>query len=243
MVAARRAGARIALGATDRPRDDAEGFAIQDMVVAALASPVVGWKVRTMPGGAVHFAPILQMGVIANGGTWEVVGREPGGLELEIGFRLGSDIPFDATGEQILAAVATAHVVFELCQSRIDAPDHQTRSVAVADCMFNAGVVIGSAMAHWHREDLGGRSGLLRVNGKVHARGRSADPIGALQRLPAALQARGKQPKAGQIVITGSLTGLTWLTGTCTLDGTIEGLGSVKMTLNGSLAGACGCLL
>ena len=57
LVAARRAGARIVLGPAG-PRDDTEGFAIQDMVVSALASPVIGWKVRAMPDGAVNFADI-----------------------------------------------------------------------------------------------------------------------------------------------------------------------------------------
>ena len=90
IVAARRAGARIALQGEEVPRDYEEGFAIQDKVVAALASPMIGWKVMQVPGGPVIFAPILESGRIEPGGTWSVAGTEPAGMELEIAFRLGA---------------------------------------------------------------------------------------------------------------------------------------------------------
>jgi 2-keto-4-pentenoate hydratase len=78
---------------------------------------------------------------------------------------------------------------------------------------------------------LRGRSGRLLVDGRVHAQGRSADPIAALQSLPAAMQARGKHLKAGQIIITGSLIGMNWLTGKHDLEGIIDGLGRLRMKL------------
>src|SRR4029079_920706 len=87
IVAARRQGARIALAGADAPADYEEGFAIQDKVVAALASPVIGWKVMAVRQGPVILAPILQSGRVAAGGTWEVAGREPAGIELEIAFQ------------------------------------------------------------------------------------------------------------------------------------------------------------
>ena len=83
LVAARRQGARVALAGADVPKDYDEGFAIQDKVVAALASPVIGWKVMEVPGGPVIFAPILESGRLAPGGTWEVAGKEPAGIPLE----------------------------------------------------------------------------------------------------------------------------------------------------------------
>jgi 2-keto-4-pentenoate hydratase len=230
IVAARRAGESIVLGPADAPRDDAEGIAVQDMVVAALASPTVGWKVSNRDK-AVALAPILQSGMIADGGTWQVVGNEPAGLELEIAFRFARDVPAGATGDQILNAVAAAHVVFELCQSRIVQSDRHARWVAVADCIFNAGIVIGPEIPHWRDADLKGCNGRLLVDGKVHAAGKSADPIRALHALPAALKARGKQLKGGQIVITGSLVGLNWLKGKHDLEGVVDGLGRLRMVL------------
>ena len=49
--------------------------------------------------------------------------------------------------------------------------------------------------------------------------------------LPPALAARGKALSAGQIVITGSLIGMNWLTGRHDLKGIIAGLGDVAIKL------------
>ena len=231
LVAARRQGARIVFDGPDAPADYAEGFAVQDMVVAALASPVIGWKVMSVPQGPVIFAPLLQSGRVPPGSTWEVVGREPAGIELEIAFRLGRDIAAGATPEQVLDAVDGAHVVFELCQSRIADPGKQPRHVMLADCIANAGLVVGSEIHAWRSANLKERAGRLLVDGKLHVVGKSLDPIAALQLLAPAMAARGKSLAAGQIVITGSLIGMNWLTGRHELKGIIDGLGEVAIRL------------
>ena len=231
LVAARRQGARIALAGPDAPQDYEEGFAIQDKVVAALASPVIGWKVMEVPGGPVICAPILQSGRVAPGGTWEVVGKEPAGIELEIAFRMGRDVPPGATPAQVLDAVAAAHVVFELCQSRIADPGKQPRHVMLADCIANAGIVVGPEIDGWRNQDLAARPGRLLVDGKVHVEGKSVDPVAALQMLPPVLAARGKRLAAGQIVITGSLIGMNWLTSRHALEGIVDGCGQVAIEL------------
>jgi len=231
LVAARRQGARVALAGLDVPKDYEEGFAIQDRVVAALDSPVVGWKVMQVPDGPVIFAPILQSGRVPPGGTWTVVGKEPAGIELEIAFRFGSDVAPGATPAQVLDAVAAAHVVLELCQSRIADPAAQPRHVMLADCIANAGIVVGPEIAGWRSQDLAARPGRLLVDGKLHIEGKSVDPVAALQLLPPAMAARGKRLAAGQIVITGSLIGMNWLTGHHALQGIVDGCGNVAIEL------------
>jgi 2-keto-4-pentenoate hydratase len=231
IVAARRRGERIVLSGADVPADYEAGFAIQDKVVAALGSPVAGWKVMAVPNGPVIFAPFLEAGRVPAGGTWEVVGHEPAGIELEIAFRMGRDVPANASPGQILDAVAAAHVVFELCQSRLADPAKQPRHVMLADCIANAGIVVGPEIPGWRTTDLKARPGRLLVDGKPHAEGKSADPVAALQMLPPAMGPHGKTLKAGQIVITGSLIGMNWLTGRHDLKGEIDGLGEVGMRL------------
>jgi len=231
LVAARRQGARIALEGRDLPADFEEGFTIQDRVVAALASPAIGWKVMAVPQGPVIFAPILQSGRVTDGGTWEVVGPEPAGIELEIAFRMGRDVPAGASPAQVLDAVASAHVVFELCQSRIAEPAKQPRHVMLADCIANAGLVVGPEIRDWRSHNLSERPGRLLVDGKVHIEGKSVDPIAALQMLEPVLTARGRYIAAGQIVITGSLIGMNWLSGRHDLEGIVDGFGEVAIKL------------
>jgi 2-keto-4-pentenoate hydratase len=231
LVTARQKGTRIARSDPALPADYAEGFAIQTRVVQALASPVIGWKVMQVPQGPVIYAPILGSGRIAAGGTWEVVGNEPAGIELEIAFRMGRDVPPDAGGNRLFEAVADAHVVFELCQSRIAEPSLLPRHVMLADCIANAGVCVGDAIANWRSLELTARAGRLLVDGELRAEGKSGDPLAALALLPQALHALGNALHAGDIVITGSLIGMHWFRGRCELWGSIDGCGEVAMRL------------
>jgi 2-keto-4-pentenoate hydratase len=231
LLQARRQGARISLSMAEMPRDFEEGFEIQERVVPELASAIIGWKVMPVANGPVIYAPILQSGRVEANGTWTVVGSEPAGLELEIAFRFGRAVTPDASADALLDAVAAAHVVFELCQSRLAEPASLPRHVQLADCIANAGIVVGPEIARWREIDLSGRSGRLLVDGKLHAEGKSLDPIAALLLLPPAMARRGRRLEAGQIVITGSLIGMNWLTGRHALKGMVEGCGEVGITL------------
>lgn len=229
LVAARKAGARIAL--KDAPQSLEEGFAVQEKVVAGLGSPVIGWKVIPHPSGSTMFAPLLASGSVPAGGTWKLTGKEPAGIELEIAFKMGRDVPAGATQAQILDCIEAAHVVFELCQSRLVNPDDQPQHVKLADSILNAGITLGPKFDGWRTRDLKGIPGRLLVDGRVHKEGKSVDPIGAISALAPALTSRGKTLAKGQTVITGSLIGMNWLTGRHALTGVIDGCGEVAITL------------
>ena len=230
LAAARRKGERIALD--DPPRDFEEGFAVQNRVAALLGEPVIGWKVIEVPSGPVIFAPLLASGQVPAGGVWKVPGGEPAGIELEIAFRMARDVPAKATPDQIVDAIGSAHVVFELCQSRMTAPESRPRHVVLADFILNSGIVVGAEFKDWRNRDLRNIPGRLLVDGNVHKEGKSVDPMRALQVLAPALADHGKALKAGHVVITGSLIGMNWLTGQRGLRGEIDGCGSVEARLD-----------
>lgn len=232
IATARRQGTRIALQPGEIPETLAEAMAIQDKVVAALASPIAGWKVNELPSKEVIFAPILQSGVVPQGGTWTLEGREPGGIELEIAFKMARDVPAGATGGQVLDAIGSAHVVFELCESRLTDPDSRAQPAKLADCILNSGMVVGASFSDWRSRDLRSVPGRLLVDGKVHKDGRSVDPIRAIEVLAPALSKVGRKLAAGQVVITGSLIGMNWLTGRRALRGQIDGCGEVAVELH-----------
>jgi len=179
----------------------------------------------------VVFAPILAGGLVPAGGTWTVAGSEPAGIELEIAFRMGTDGAPDATGTDLLDAVASAHVVFELCQSRLAQPETVPRHISLADFISNAGIIVGGRFPGWREMELKAVPGRLFVDGQLHIEGKSADPRRALSLLPAALAKRGKALKAGHVVITGSLIGMNWLTGRHAIRGEIDGCGAVEASV------------
>ena len=231
LTVARRRGVRIPVPAAESPQTIEDAFQAQDQVVAALASPPIGWKVIEMPSGEVIFAPLLASGIVPPGGTWKVSGGAPAGIELEIAFHMGADVAPGASASQILDAVASANVVFELCQSRFAEPDTLPQHIKLADCILNAGLVLGPKFEGWRTTDLKGVKGRLLVDGKVLKEGMSVDPIRAIQVLAPAMAARGKKLAKGQTVITGSLIGMNWLTGRHLLQGVIEGCGEVAISL------------
>ncbi|MGE0765777.1 MAG: 2-keto-4-pentenoate hydratase [Hyphomicrobiaceae bacterium] len=227
--AARRQGARISLD--DAPADYNEAFSIQDRITASLGEPTVGWKVNELLDGRVTFAPIFAGGVVPAHSTWNVLGHEPAGIELELAFRMGADVAGHASTAELLDSVASAHVVFELCQSRLERPETVARHVALADFISNHGIIVGSEVAGWRDKDLKGVPGRLFVDGNLHIAGKSNDPLRALAVLPRALAEHGKALRVGHIVITGSLIGMNWLAGRRTIRGEIDGCGSVEATV------------
>ena len=231
LVAARRNGARIALPA-GAPANMEEAFAVQDIIVAALDSQIIGWKVIEMPSQEVIFAPILASGLVPLDGVWTPGGEQPAGIELEIAFQMGRDVSPGASTDEIMSAIGSAHVVFELCQSRFVEPDALPQHLKLADCILNAGLVIGPKIEGWAKKDLKGIAGRLLVDGKVHKEGASVDPVRAFQVLAPALAERGKKLAKGQTVITGSLIGMNWLKGKHQLKGVIDGCGEVSIRLD-----------
>ena len=230
LVAARRNGTRIAIPA-GAPGNIEEAFAAQDKAVAALDSPVIGWKVIEMPSKEVIFAPLLASGNVPPNGTWTPAGGQAAGMELEIAFQMSRDVLPGATSDDIMNSIDSAHVVFELCQSRLVDPDALPQHLKLADCILNAGLVLGPKIEGWANKDLKAIAGRLLVDGKVHKEGQSVDPVRALQVLAPALAKRGKKLAKGQTVITGSLIGMNWLTGKHQLKGVIDGCGEVSIRL------------
>ena len=96
-------------------------------------------------------------------------------IEPEIAFRLGDDLPADASRARARDAVATVHPAIELVDSRtgwtFDAP------LAVADNCLDAGLVLGAGTGCDDRP-LGEEAVALRVDGERVDSGVGADVLG-----------------------------------------------------------------
>jgi len=118
-----------ALPAALRPRDAAAGHAIQAALPIVAARPVAGWKIAaTSAAGQAHIqvdgplaGRILDSFVLPIGSTLPLAGNRMRVIEPEYAFRIGSDLPPRAapyTVDEVLAAVASLHPVFEAPDSR-----------------------------------------------------------------------------------------------------------------------------
>lgn len=198
-----------------RPTTQAEAVAIQALVAEALG-PVGGWKVgaatpQSTPSGAPLYASNLRFG----SEPFAAADFNITGIEAEIGFRLGADLPPRAepySREEVMAAVASLHPTIEIVDTRFTALNGTDPLSHVADQVNHGALVVGPALEAWRHIDPPNEPVRLTFNDEVtveHVGGNTAgEPIRLLQWL-ANEGARGFGGlKAGMVVTTGSCTGL-----------------------------------
>src|SRR5262245_12261874 len=125
-----RAGTKFAgLDVRLRPRDRAEGYAIQGAIEKYSQQNLYGWKIAaTSEAGQKHInvdgpmaGRILAETVIADGGTASMAGNEMRVAEPEFAFRMRVDLPARPAPysvQQVLDAVDTLHPAIEIPDSR-----------------------------------------------------------------------------------------------------------------------------
>jgi 2-keto-4-pentenoate hydratase len=128
-------------------------------------------------------------------------------IESEIALRLGADLPASGapwTREAVAPAVAGAMPAFELIEDRnANYTQTEASSLIVENC-WNGGVVVGTPKTV-PLAALVGIAGRLSINGKIAGEGRAEDPCATLAWVANHVAERGRDLKAGMVVITGSL--------------------------------------
>ncbi len=238
LLDARRSGKTIkTLPEAVAPRSLAESFAIQHAVVKALDAKIAGYKISIFPDGSNAVAPILAGLIAADGAACSLKPAGRIGIELEFGFRFGRPVAATATAAEVLAAIDSTVVTIELCDSRYDTIDGQPKETLVADMISNRGAVSGTVQKFDALRNFKGATCRQLFDGKVQTERTGShpngDPLLPLPLLPKALAAAGYTLDAGQFVITGSLTGITWVDAPLVVEGQIDGFGKASVKLAG----------
>jgi 2-oxo-3-hexenedioate decarboxylase/2-keto-4-pentenoate hydratase len=233
------------LAAEIAPRDEAEGYRIQDAVHAVLAGevgPLVGYKIGCTSAVMQNYLGIPHPcggGVFSRGVHSSGVGLRHGdfvrvGVECEIAVRLARDLaPTGAafTADTVAGAIDAYHPAIEIVDDRY--ADWRTigAPTLVADDFFAAGCVLGKPVSRAAAPDLLDVVGIAFINGVEVGRGTGADVLGhphaALAWLANHLAAGRKSLRAGQIVLTGSLVQTVWLNAGDKVLMEMSGLGTV----------------
>jgi len=215
-----RGGTKLAgLEARLRPRDRAEGYAIQAAIEKYSTQRLFGWKIAaTSVAGQKHInvegpmaGRILAETVIPDGGTAAMAGNKMRVAEPEFAFRMAADLPPRAqsyTTQEVLDAVDTLHPAIEIPDSRF--ADFITAGSAqiIADNACAHLFVLGSAATtDWRSLDLVEEKPLITLRGMRftgHGKNVLGDPRVALAWLANELRELGLTLEAGQIVTTGT---------------------------------------
>ena len=156
----------IALSSDLRPRDRAEGYAIQAALASHSAHPLFGWKIAaTSEAGQKHInvtgpmaGRILAETVLPNGGTASMRGNQMWVGEPEFAFRIGHDLPprSEPYGvAEVLAAVDTLHPAIEIPDSRFADFVNAGEAQLIADNACANLFVLGPPVANdWRARDL-----------------------------------------------------------------------------------------
>ncbi|MGH6816352.1 MAG: fumarylacetoacetate hydrolase family protein, partial [Hyphomicrobiaceae bacterium] len=180
---------------------------------------VRGWKVGAKsPSDVPVCAPLVAGSIVGASKDAIAVGSEPIGIELEIAFRISRDFPVGAaepSPAEILDAVGSAHIVVELCRSRLAEGTNAPPLWLLADRQMNHMLVLGSEIRGWRDAAFDRMSARLSVDGAlVHDAVGGYAPETPLPLLiwlvRHAVRSRGGLP-AGSVVTTGSWTGLRWI--------------------------------
>lgn len=133
------------------------------------------------------------------------------GVEAEIALCFGRDLPARAElyrREEILDAIASAHVAMELVDTRLSDPDAAGPLWRLADNLLNGGLVIGEAIPNWRNLEFSSLTVRAHANGRCLAETLGRPPLDDLFYCLPWWIAHSGGAKAGDIVTTGAWNGM-----------------------------------
>ena len=163
------------------------------------------------------------------------------GIESEFAVGLAADLPCRAeawTKEEVEAAVAWVGPAFEIVGTRLESGLAGAGMLAIADGGANIDFVCGPTDADWRSADLTAHPVTLRINGVEVASGHSAmlvfgDPISGVAWLANHPELGARGLKAGDVVTTGTCTGITPLSPGDEAEADYGALGKVRARFSG----------
>ncbi len=158
------------------------------------------------------------------------------GLEFELAFRIGMDVPSDQNydGVSICKYIDSVMPAFELIEDRGADYGNLNANSLIADNAWCGGIVLGSASTLWKAMDLATTPVILSYNGEIETSKTGAamgSPLNSLAWLASLLSHQGRSLKAGQIVMSGSTLATKFAKSGDQAIYTIEGLGSVEVSI------------
>ncbi|WDZ97403.1 fumarylacetoacetate hydrolase family protein [Herbaspirillum sp. WKF16] len=225
---------RLAVG------DAATAYAVQDAQLLQLG-PVGGWKVGSKGDGAepacspLPASCVLASGALLAGPQWRLRG-----LEVELALRVGRDFdPGDTlpAREELQGVFDAVMPAIEVVETRLGKLPCDNPWAAMADLQCHGALVIGAARPMPATVlELRDVLASLSIDGREEVRARGGNPADlwpTLSWLARHCALRGMPWKKGQVVTTGSCTGLHNARSGTLVEARLEGVGAVSLRFAG----------
>jgi 2-keto-4-pentenoate hydratase len=208
------------LPAPFQPASLDEVYFVQDAIARALnPGGPRAWKIGAPAADATPiFAPMISSWLYEDGAVLDEPRIRLRGLEAEISFLIGQDLPQRVkpyAREEVVAAIASCHPAIEELESGLSVPAKAARFSMFADLQTHGGFVHGPAVPEWQKINFAQESVSLAVDGNVMVERTASNTAGTdLLRLLVYLANEGAARtgglKQGDRVTTGSWTGNTF---------------------------------
>ncbi len=240
LLKARRTATPIAdLPAALQPVSIEEAYLVQDTLAHALdPAGLRAWKVGApAPDATPLFAPMISAWIHEDNATLDEPRIRLRGLEAEIAFLIGEDLPPRKhlySRDEIRAAIAGCHPAIEELESGLAVPAQAARLSMIADLQTHGGFVYGPAVQDWQQIDFAKESVTLSLDGNVMAARTASNTAGTdLLRLLLYLANEGAARtgglKRGTWITTGSWTGNTFAPAGSTVNVRFSTAGAVSL--------------
>lgn len=239
LIEAREGGVQVAIAASDSlPQRVEDAYAVQAMVMRALG-PTGGFKTsRPDPRLPNVMAPIPEAQILSSPAHYTGIDMRLCGIELEIGFRIDHDLPRpgEADYDERLRAAVSAVPAIEMVDTRLADHDNVSDLIKLTDNQFGFGLVVGQPVKDFRDLELSHPDIAFSVNGAPigSTRGQVPGAVDAFQVFKDFLDVVGDHCgglKLGMYVTTGALSGLFWTEKDIAVEGSIAGLGDVRVTV------------
>lgn len=244
---ARKQGIAIARDDVYEPATIEEAYAIQAEVTRLAGHDICGFKVGSTSKEAQKLlgtsepgsAPVMTPYLFESPARLAVVPDHMPAIEGEFAFRLGQDLPpraEDYTRDDLIAAIDAVAGAIEVVGTRIAGGlAGRGRFYSTADGGVNIALVTGAWHMDWRGLDLPSHAVSVTVNGKEKGQGTGAralgDPLNVMIWLANQQSTWNRGLKAGEIVSTGTCTGITGIKSGDALVADFGLLGTVEISV------------
>ena len=241
---ARRDGRQVRVDGEHRPRDEASAYAVQRAAAEASGYEIAGFKIGATAQVAMDllgvsgpfFGPLFREAFRENDSAVTLPMAHSPGIESEFAVSLAADLPRRAepwTKDEVAEAVAWVGPAFEIVGTRLEGGLPGAGMLAIADGGANIDFVRGPTGTAWRDADLTSHPVALRINGVEVASGHSGmlvfgDPVSGVAWLANHPELGARGLKAGDVVTTGTCTGITPLSPGDEAEADYGALGTVR---------------
>jgi 2-keto-4-pentenoate hydratase len=218
-----------------RPATLEEAWYLQSQMILAFGD-VGGWKVGAgTPDAEPVCAPMPQAWIAGNAATLAAPHFRFRGLEAEVAFLLGDDLPpreQPYTLDEVRLAIQSCHPAIEVLESGLIDPLTADTLSVTGDLQMHGGFVFGPACPTWREIDFSQERVTLAIDGSIRVERTGSNTAGDLYRLLPWLATEGAARTgglhAGQWITTGSWTGVKTAETASAVDVNFRTLGRVS---------------